>query len=237
MEFCRESLKPRAGRFRRVCLIGKPFQALAPVAVGAVITALYEQEDIPGNHRLNFGWIDPDVFGRIYERYLSTILSEGPPPAQTSLFEPDARGVKEITQQRQGGVYYTPQPLVRILTQRAIDIACPEGLRTDNLPRIADFACGSGAFLAGALDKVLKSFPVDQRSDIAKRIINDRLLIGVDVDPRAVALARLNLYLRLAQEKAMLPLPGVDQCVLAGDSLAKELPNDLDDLEYGVIVW
>lgn len=213
-----------------------PFQFLAAPAVATTIEALYEQPEIPNNPKLNFGWIDPDVFGRVYERYLSTILTEAAPAAQPSLFENPIREVEEISQRRQGGVYYTPQPLVRILVQKAIDLCCPDGISLSNLPRVADFACGSGAFLAATLDKVLRSLPVQHRREATQRIISERRLIGVDVDKRAVSLARLNVYLRLAQEKEPLPLPDVDNCVYEGDSLAKKLPQDLSDLVYDSVV-
>ena len=214
----------------------EPFPALAPIAIAATIDTLYQQSDVPESKQLNFAWIDPDVFGRVYERYLSTVLAEAPPPIQGNLFENPLRGVEETTQRRQGGVYYTPQPLVRILVQKAIDITCPEGVRLDTLPRIADFACGSGAFLAGALDKLLSSLPSSERTQAAQRIIKDRLLVGVDIDDRSVALARLNIYLRLAQENEILPLPDVESCVVSGDSLGNALPGDLNSLEYDAVV-
>lgn len=214
----------------------RPYEDLAPPAVAKTIAALYEQSEIPNDPKLNFGWIDPDVFGRVYERYLSTILAEATPSVQPSLFESPIREVEEVSQRRQGGVYYTPQPLVRILVQKAIDICCPDGITLATLPRVADFACGSGAFLAATLDKVLRSLPPEDRREAILRIISERRLIGVDVDKRAVSLARLNVYLRLAQEREPLPLPDVDNCVYEGDSLARKLPSDLDNLEYDAVV-
>lgn len=213
-----------------------PLTDLAPIAVASAITALYEQPDIPGSPNLNFAWIDPDVFGSVYERYLSTVLAEAPPPMQSSLFEIGLREVEELSQRKQGGVYYTPQPLVRTLVQKALDVACPDGLALDSLPRIADFSCGSGAFLAGALDKILKGLPADQRTLAAQRIVSEKLLVGVDIDERAVALARLNIYLRLAQENEILPLPDLDACVVQGDALEKQLPDQLEALTFDAIV-
>lgn len=209
---------------------------IAPAAVFEGIKALYVQHEIPNSSRLNFGWIDPDVFGRVYERYLSTVLAEGPAPVQPSLFEGPSREVEELSRRKQGGVYYTPQPLVRILVQKAIDIARPDGLKADDLPRIADFSCGSGAFLAAVLDKIVSGLPQGQRTDAARMMIQERRIVGVDIDSRAVALARLNLYLRLAQENEMLPLPDVNDCVYQSDSLAQELPADLDSLTYDAVV-
>lgn len=196
-----------------------PFRRLPLEATSSAILALYEQSSLPSSPELNFAWIDAHVFGRVYERYLSTVLAAAPPPDQLGLFSEDERELDEISQRRQYGVYYTPQPLVRILTQKVTDIVCPDGITVDNLPRIADFACGSGAFLAGALDKILTSVRREDRVAAARKIASDRLLIGVDLDSRAVALARLNIYLRLAQEREILPLPDIEDCVYVGNSL------------------
>lgn len=130
------------------------------------------------------------------------------------------------------GTFYTPRPIADYLVRRALaplvaDAASDRILRL----RIVDPAMGSGAFLvaacrylAGAYETALLREGGCQPSDIGeperasiRRTIAERCLYGVDLNPMAVQLARLSLWLTtLAADR---PLTFLDHHLQTGDSL------------------
>ena len=108
-----------------------------------------------------------------------------------------------------------------------------------------DPACGSGSFLIAAfdvLDEWLRENDPLLRDDSAARkqhILRENLY-GVDKDPQAVAVTRLNLWLRAVDQRAKLPdIPNIRH----GDSLVdeefdwpKEFPNVFDVGGFDVVI-
>jgi SAM-dependent methyltransferase len=87
------------------------------------------------------------------------------------------------SQRRAGGVYYTPDPLVKFLVQQTLSASA-----STEYPRILDPACGAGFFLVEALRFLLR-----QRSDAAPACILREQIFGVDIDPVAVEMTRKTL--------------------------------------------
>lgn len=95
------------------------------------------------------------------------------------------------TVRRRFGMYFTPQPLVDYVV-RGVDtvlrdvFAVPDGLASGGSPwRIIDPACGSGAFLLGVVDYVLRTgggAAAADRSGLKNHWLAERL-IGMDVLP------------------------------------------------------
>ncbi len=204
-----------------------------------IIRDLYRPKDFPiANVSYNFAWIDADVLGRAYEKYLSTVLV--PLRRQTlqlSLFEEPLHDVRRVSRRRAGGVYYTPSFIVRYLTSKALNGYFERTKRpTVDIPRLADISCGSGSFLttaADALIRKLRSF--DAQKNWGKELVAKRKLIGIDIDPKAVTLARLSLWLRLAEEPDPLPLPSLKRNVVCGDSLSPDTWKGLPQ-KYDIII-
>jgi methylase of polypeptide subunit release factors len=104
---------------------------------------------------------------------------------------------------------------------------------------ICDLACGSGAYLLGMLHELLDLrtclFAAVQKLDARtaherKLEIIERNLYGVDLDPFAVNIARLRLWLSLAVEfDGHVPpaLPNLDFKIERGDALAAPAPQDI----------
>jgi type II restriction/modification system DNA methylase subunit YeeA len=105
--------------------------------------------------------------------------------------------------------------------------------------RIVDPAMGSGAFLVEACRFLARAYeaalvregqlgetdasPADRAA--FRRLVAQRCLFGVDLNPMAVHLARLSLWLTtLAADK---PLSFLDHHLLAGDSLLGAAPSDI----------
>lgn len=144
------------------------------------------------------------------------------------------------------GSYYTPQPLVDFMVRRTLDLLV-QGKTAEQILelKVVDPAMGSGAFLVGACifladayARALQSDTVndtsvdtdatpdlaaheDELSDEAtrpyRRLIAERCLYGVDLNPMAVELAKVSLWLTtLAGDK---PLTFLDANLRCGNSL------------------
>ncbi|KIC22487.1 Eco57I restriction-modification methylase domain-containing protein [Leisingera sp. ANG-Vp] len=204
--------------------------AIPAHVISGVIYDLYYPSRIGAyNHRYNFSWIDSDVLGLAYEKYLSTILSPKAPSRQLDLFQGETTDVERISVRKAGGVYYTPQYLTRYLASSSID----EFYKTNDatkFPKIIDFACGSGSFLVSALDILLPRLKaLDSTRNWAHELIEGGCISGVDVDEKAVTVARLNIWNRLAEEPDPLPLPNLSKVIVQGDGLDVESWSGLSD--------
>lgn len=169
--------------------------------------------------------IGPDTLGRVFE----------------GLMDPGLR--------RASGSFYTPAPMVRELVTTGVAAWVAQRERTTlddaraRLQRpeaplrralagltILDPAAGSGAFLLGAMELLadLSRAPGESLAQARRRVLA-RNLFGVDVNPAALRLAELRLWLAvIAREDAAAPgevppLPNLDAVVRQGDSLWSRL--------------
>src|SRR5690606_36632839 len=104
--------------------------------------------------------------------------------------------------------------------------------------KIIDPACGSGAYLVGMLHELddlnrlldTRAHQATARDEYdRKRAIIEKNLYGVDVDPAAVNIARLRLWLSLVVESNLPeppPLPNLDFKIELGDSLTAPDPGE-----------
>ncbi|MDD5108985.1 MAG: TaqI-like C-terminal specificity domain-containing protein [Candidatus Omnitrophica bacterium] len=114
--------------------------------------------------------------------------------------------------------------------------------------KVCDPAIGSGAFPVGMMGEIVKTRNVltayikgkDRTIYNFKRECIEKSLYGVDIDPGAVEIAKLRLWLSLVVEeediKQIKPLPNLDYKIVCGNSLMdveKNLFNQslFDDLE------
>lgn len=151
--------------------------------------------------------IDPEILGKAFEALMAA------PDRKTS------------------GAFYTPQDLVEDVTRHAL-ASLPDGAgRVAALSRIKvlDPACGSGAFLVHALERIaaLRKEYGESGSvaDIRRRVLTSSIF-GVDLNPMAVWLCELRLWLSIVIESneadpmRIAPLPNLDRHIRVGDSLA-----------------
>ena len=106
----------------------------------------------------------------------------------------------------------------------------------DNLKAI-DPACGSGAYLLGLLQEIMKIHeniqPLseeDERSKYQLKLhIIRRSIFGVDFDPFATQIAMLRLWLTLAVESEdVIHLPNLDLNIETGDALLSPDPSQIE---------
>ncbi|MFL5560541.1 MAG: Eco57I restriction-modification methylase domain-containing protein [Gemmatimonadaceae bacterium] len=172
--------------------------------------------------------IDPEMLGRAFE----------------SLMASDVR--------RSSGAFFTPHALVGDVTSEALArhlgatlggddawrlvrgerptprIAALAAARLESL-RVLDPACGSGAFLVHALERIadLRLLCGDERdAGTIRRETLSRSIFGVDANPAAVWLCELRLWLSTVIEtdvtsgQRVPTLPNLDHNIRVGDSLA-----------------
>lgn len=167
-----------------------------------------------GARRVDYAEIDVEELGAIYERLIDLDPSCG------------GRARKE------SGAFYTPRPLTEFVVRRALAplVAGASSERILAL-RVVDPAMGSGAFLVAVLRYLAAAV---ERARVAEGSLHDgditetdrqeirrqvarRCLYGVDVNPTAVMLAKLSLWLAtLAPGR---PLTFLDHHLRCGNSL------------------
>jgi hypothetical protein len=187
-----------------------------------------------------------DAFDELFERFHFT-----PGESDGETIAPDTlgrvfEGVMSADERTHSGTFYTPATLVEAVVRAGLAAALGRRLGTgdgeadrrladpdpearavlENIT-VLDPAVGSGAFLLGALEVLASALgPGDPL--VRSRILS-RNLYGVDVNPAAVRLAELRLWLSLiAHEQAAQPdqvaaLPNLDAFVRQGDSLLDPL--------------
>jgi hypothetical protein len=161
---------------------------------------------------------------------------------------------------RASGAYYTPHALVWRVTRAALtqallvpgvpesDIrAALDGSEIDPhaaavLRRramelaILDPACGSGAFLVHALDELARLLircGADEDPVTIRRTLLTRSIFGVDLNPTAVWLCELRLWLAVVVEHEesdplrVPPLPNLDRHIRVGDALGAGTFGDM----------
>jgi len=199
------------------------------------------------NSPYDFNAIPIHILGSIYERFLGKVILTTGKRARVEE-KPEIR--------KAGGVYYTPDYIVRYIVEktvgRLIERKSPEQIRQ---MKFADIACGSGSFLLGIYDKLLryhtdyynrsKKNKLEGRkagclqtesgalrlSLLQKRTILLNNIYGVDIDPQAVEVAQLSLYLKLLEDETIgtaqkqqlemrqALLPSLSENIVSGNSL------------------
>ena len=185
--------------------------------------------DGAGRDRISYRDLGVEQLGAVYETLLDYTPHVVPgrgrrPPVVTLQTGSDAR--------KSSGSFYTPQPLVDYLVRDTLRPLVHEATPDAILERrVLDPSMGSGAFLVGACRYLARAYedalvqhgrchpsdlgPSDRAS--IRRLVAERCLFGVDLNPTAVQLARLSLWLTtLAADR---PLTFLDHHLRVGDSL------------------
>jgi len=186
-------------------------------ALQEVIEGLNHSKD--NSYRYDFSVIESDVLGNIYEQYLGNILKSTPKGAKLE---------ESKTHKKEQGIYYTPSYIVDYIVKNTVG----EYIRTHTPEeikkvRILDPACGSGSFLIKAYKELEKYWK--QNSDFAQLTLDSEEfyskkveilknnIFGVDLDPKAVEIAQLNLLLQISEKGEKLPL--LQNNIKVGNSL------------------
>ncbi|MFA6022865.1 MAG: N-6 DNA methylase [Candidatus Pacearchaeota archaeon] len=182
--------------------------------------------------RYMFNEIPADLLGNIYEQYLGTILSGTDKRIKLE---------GESGKRKKMGIYYTPSYIVDYIVKNTVG----EYIKNKSIDeilevKVLDPACGSGSFLIRAFQEICNfveynlkngekpkhptfSSYVGRLSLPQKVTLMVRCIYGVDLDEKAVELARLNLLLKLLDEEGLdtkkAILPHLDNNIKCGNSL------------------
>ncbi len=190
--------------------------------------------------------VDPEMLGKVFEEL--------------------------VTGRHESGSYYTPRPIVAFMCREALKhylapvasdetavahfvddgdpaaLADPEEvLNALRAVKVCDPACGSGAYLLGMMQELLRLrealFATRGLDDVTvyrrKLEIIQNNLYGVDIDVFAVNIAKLRLWLSLAidfEGAKPPPLPNLDFKIECGDSLTAPDPQEIPDLFRSLLV-
>jgi type I restriction-modification system DNA methylase subunit len=197
----------------------------------------------------------------LFERYNFTVEESTPLDVQVAV-DPEMLGKvfeELVTGRHESGSYYTPRQIVSFMCREAlkhylsgfeanieavarfVDEGDAEGLSDpENVleglksVRVCDPACGSGAYLLGMMQELVRLrgrlFVAQHIGDDSaykiKRSIIENNLYGVDKDQFAVQIAALRLWLSLAiDSERPQPLPNLDFKIERGDSLIAPAPT------------
>ncbi len=191
-----------------------------------IIRELYTPYPAFPQYRYDMSYLNVDLLGAAYQRYVSTVLvdvSGDDGGLQLPLFAETARGrqVASISRQRETAAFYTPPFLLNYIVQHTVDRLLKEARTVDDFPLVADISCGSAAFLTRSIERMAA-----RARDLhlgagnpnwAQRLM--RRVAGVDIDPRAVTLARVNLWTLATMGDPPTPLPDITESIFHADAL------------------
>jgi N-6 DNA Methylase len=129
--------------------------------------------------------------------------------------------------------YYTPEPLARVLVKYALKDLLT-GKKADDIlkMKVVEPAMGSAAFLVEVINQLADKYLELKQAELKKRIphekygyerqkvrayLADRNVFGVDLNPIAVELGQISLWLNCLHERGL--APWFDDQVHAGNSL------------------
>ncbi|HET9358113.1 MAG TPA: N-6 DNA methylase, partial [Vicinamibacterales bacterium] len=191
-----------------------------------------------GRARIAYRDLDVEQLGAVYERVLEYEPSTCRPTRHSTASSGPVSLTRTRDARKSSGTFYTPRAVTAFLVRRTLE-PLVNGRDADGILtlRVLDPAMGSGAFLVAACRYLASAAeqalvregrwhahdvtPADRAS--LRREIASRCLFGVDLNPMAVQLARLSLWLAtLAADK---PLSFLDHHLLAGHSLVGATPD------------
>jgi hypothetical protein len=194
-----------------------------------------------GRARIDYRDLGVEQLGAVYETVLEYEPAAGDPPQPAAnVAGPAVRLRRGGNRRKATGSFYTPRSVTEYLVRRALH-PLVDGANADAILslKIVDPAMGSAAFLVAACRYLSRAYETALVRDGAcradeigdseragfRRLVAQRCLFGVDLNPTAVQLARLSLW--LATLSAGQPLTFLDHHLLAGDSLIGASLEDL----------
>ncbi len=171
--------------------------------------------------------------------------------ATPDLVPPGSPVLQPSDERRASGSFYTPRKLTSPIVEAALEPVL-ENLGEGGVPepaalldlKVCDLAMGSAAFLVEACrqlgDHLVEAWrahggvpdmlPTEDEVVVARRLIAERCLYGVDRNPMAADLAKVSLWLvTLSRDR---PLTFVDHALRSGDSLL-----GLSQEQIGAFTW
>jgi hypothetical protein len=201
-------------------------------ALAQMLLGLVTRSTPAGYEEICYSDLGVEQLGAVYERVLDL---------DPRTLKPLARAAgRHSNRRKETGTFYTPQEIADFVVRRTL-APLVAGRSADAILqlRVLDPAMGSGAFLVSACQFLASAYEhalIEEgrcsRDDVTsadrasiRRQVAQQCLSGVDVNPIAVQLARLSLWLSTLAEGR--PLGFLDHRLRAGNSLIGAFPADL----------
>lgn len=194
--------------------------------------------------------VDPEMLGKVFENLLPENLRKGKGTYYTpreivyymcreSLINYLVSNHSNITEENIRNYIFYSESFENFKKQKGESFTPGQWKELDDLLvniRVCDPACGSGAFLVGMLNMIAKlriflqttpdSHLIPQKKEYElKRETIQNCIYGVDIDPGAIEIAKLRLWLALVVDydlEDIEPLPNLDYRLMCGNSLLEE---------------
>jgi Eco57I restriction-modification methylase len=199
--------------------------------LGAVLALAYTRQD--GVLRsVDWRHLGSTELGSVYESLLELHPEVNADAATFSL------STGAGNERRTSGSYYTPDSLVQCLLDSALDpVLAAAASESDPESaflalKVCDPACGSGHFLIAAAHRIAQRLakartgddePAPESTRTALRDVIGRCLYGVDLNPMAAELCKVNLWLEGLEPGR--PLTFLDHHIRVGNSLLATTPE------------
>jgi hypothetical protein len=195
-----------------------------------------------------FSDIPAEILGSIYERFIGKVIEIGPDGIPDTKDSPSVR--------KAGGVFYTPGYVVEHLVEQTVGVMLKDKpLDQVRKLRFLDPACGSGSFLIRVYERIIEHYLTELQSlptknkvrramtyadrqgtlhlttEVKKQILLDNIY-GVDIDPQAIEVTQLSLYLTLLEGETRNTLHQQKEAVLE-DNPTPILPTLTDNIQHG----
>lgn len=197
----------------------------------AAVRGLAFTQDRNIRRAIDYRNLGSEELGSVYEALLE-LHPEVNVPARTFALVSGGGSERKST-----GSYYTPTSLIQCLLDSALDPVVAEALRKPDPEqalldlKVCDPACGSGHFLVAAAHRIAKRLaalrtgdeePSPEAQREALRAVIGRCLYGVDVNPMAVELCKVSLWMEALEPGK--PLSFLEHRILCGNSLLGATP-------------
>lgn len=194
--------------------------------------------------------VDPEMLGKVFENLLEENLRKGKgtyyTPREIVHYMCEESLINYLSSETGlspddiRNKYFPPYNILGDEKVEVRDVTVGESI-IENLKniKVVDPACGSGAFLVGMLQQITQlRFELETRSKLLGRRVSSsteyeikkqtiqNCIYGVDLDPGAVEIAKLRLWLSLVVDydlEEIEPLPNLDYKIMQGNSLLEEL--------------
>jgi hypothetical protein len=213
--------------------------ALSNAALLSAVRSLSYIVDKEGRRPVDYKNLGSEELGGVYEQLLELHPEINPTaPLAADRF---TLGISAGNERKTSGSHYTPDSLVQVCLDTALEPLLSERLAGKRGPeaehailslKICDTAVGSGHFLIGAAHRVAKRLAAVRTGDVepspeayrtALRDCIRNCLYGVDLNPMAAELCRVNLWLESMEPGK--PLSFLDHHIKIGNSLLGATPS------------
>ncbi len=190
-----------------------------------LMIVLEDLRDPKGKLPPDFEAIEVDILGKAYEQFIGHV--------QTG--EKRIKEKEDISKRKKEGIYYTPKYIVDYIVNNTVrEYIKGMSFEQINKVKILDPACGSGSFLLRAFDVLVEESEARLGRKLEyneKKNLMLNSIHGVDLDKRAVSIAKLNLSLKMAVRGEKLPM--LNETILHGNSLI----DDKKVAGWDAFVW